>query len=117
MAELLYKTAPASVNKSIDIAIETIKNTLVDFEKMGISSTYLSQIINDKDIRSKATEAVFNVDEFNNKLCSIRLTTTMANIYLHAGPKVIELAVENPAGRTMEILLQKDRTIRHEQFS
>lgn len=115
-SELLYRNAPANVNKSLEVAIETISETLAEFKKVGdLKPTRIEQEL--KDASSKAVEATFTVDEFRGKLYSICLEMKSAKkVYLHVGTGFVELSLEDK-GRTMEILLQKDRTVRHEQFS
>ena len=112
--ELLYRNAPANVNKSLEVAIETIKETLTEFKKIGdLKPTRIEAEL--KNVQP--TEATFTVDEFRGKLYSVCLEMKSSKkIYLHVGAEFVELTLEEK-GRTMEILLQKDRTVRHEQFS
>lgn len=114
--ELLYRTAPANVNKSLEVAIETMRQTLAEFKKVGdLKPTRIEQEL--KDASTKAIEATFTVDEFRGKLYSICLELKSAKkVYLHVGTGFVELTLEDK-GRTREMLLQEGRTVRHEQFS
>ena len=114
-SELVYKKTPATVTESLELGINTIQSTLIEFKKSGIvKPTLIEQRL--RSARSKATGVTFSVDEFKGKLYSVCLDLSPTEqISLNVGNNFMELTFEKD-GRTQEIIIQQGRVARHEQF-